>query len=120
MNYERGEVVTVPFPFVTISGTQQKARPALIISDHSIPRRFDDVILLGITSKRIDDIQATEYLIEDGTSEFIASGLVKSSVVRCEYVMTVPRQLIARKLGRLPKTIMDDIDKILKKSLGLK
>jgi len=29
-------------------------------------------------------------------------------------------ELIARKLGHLPKTVMDDIDKILQKSLGLK
>jgi len=37
-----------------------------------------------------------------------------------EYVMTLPRQLITKKLGRLPKSIMAEIDKILKKSLGLK
>jgi mRNA-degrading endonuclease toxin of MazEF toxin-antitoxin module len=119
MNYERGDVVIVSFPFVTTSGVQQKARPALVISDHSIPRRFDDIILVGITSKRVDDIAATEYLIKDGTPEFTASGLAKSSVVRGEYVMTVPRQLVARKLGHLPKTAMADLDKILKKSLGL-
>jgi mRNA-degrading endonuclease toxin of MazEF toxin-antitoxin module len=75
--------------------------------------------LVGITSKRIDDIEATEYLIQDGTAEFAASGLAKSSVVRCEYVMTIPQQLVARKLGRLPITTMAEIDKILKRSLGL-
>jgi mRNA interferase MazF len=119
MNYERGDVVIVPFPFVTTFGVQQKARPALAISDHSIPRRFDDIILVGITSKRIDSIEATEYLIQDGTPEFVASGHAKSSVVRCEYVMTIPQQLVARKLGRLPITTVADIDKILKRSLGL-
>ncbi len=119
MNYERGDIVIVPFPFVTISGVQQKARPALVISDHSIPRRFDDVILVGITTKRIDEVEATEYLIRDGTPEFAASGLAKSSVVRSEYVMTLPRPLIARKLGRLSKTTMANIDSTLKRSLGL-
>ncbi|MFQ5630795.1 MAG: hypothetical protein ACE5I1_18645 [bacterium] len=57
MNYKRGDVVIVPFPFVTI--------------------------------------------------------------VRCEYLMTLPRELVARKLGHLPKTTMSEIDKILKRSLGL-
>jgi len=40
MNYDRGDVVIIPFPFVTSEGVSQKARPALIISDHLIDRRF--------------------------------------------------------------------------------
>jgi len=50
MSYDRGDVVIIPFPFVTSEGASQKARPALIISDHSIDRRFDDLIMIGITS----------------------------------------------------------------------
>jgi len=45
MNYKRGDIVILSFPFVTQTGMQQKARPALIISDHSIERRYNDVIL---------------------------------------------------------------------------
>ena len=29
MNYDRGDVVSVPFPFVTSEGASQKARPAM-------------------------------------------------------------------------------------------
>ncbi len=120
MNYKRGEIVIVPFPFVVTSGIKQKARPALVISEHSIQRRFNDLILIGITSQRIANIVETEYLIKDGTETFRQSGLVKTSVVRCEYVMTLPEGIIARKLGELPKDAMDEIDKVLKLSLGLK
>ena len=48
MNYNRGDIVILPFPFVTQDGMQQKARPGLIISDHSIERRYNDVILADI------------------------------------------------------------------------
>ena len=82
-------------------------------------RRFDDVILAGITSQRIDDIKQTEYIIKEGTDEFIRSGLAKTSVVRCEYLMTVPDGIISRKLGKLSSKEMHKIDKILKLSLGL-
>ena len=47
MNYNRGDIVILPFPFVTQTGMQQKARPALIVSDHSIERRYNDVILVA-------------------------------------------------------------------------
>lgn len=119
MNYKRRDIVILPFPFVTSKGTQQKARPALIVSDHSINRRFDDVILVGITSQRIDDIYETEFLIEEGTLEFEKSGLVKTSVVRCEYIMTIPAEIVARKLGEITKEVMNKIDERLKYSLGL-
>jgi len=120
MIYNRGDLVLVPFPFVTKEGMVQKARPALVISDHSISRRFDDVILVAITSQRVEDIMETEYRIQEGTEEFRKAGLVKTSVVRCEYVMTLPAQMVARKLGSLDEGTLKEIDKRLKLSLGLK
>ncbi|RLC45379.1 MAG: hypothetical protein DRH57_08105 [Candidatus Cloacimonadota bacterium] len=119
MNYNRGDIVILPFPFVTTKGTRQKARPALVISDHSIKRRFNDVILVAITSQKIDDIKQTEFLIAEGSIEFKKSGLLKDSVVRCEYVMTVPKEIIVRKLGNLPNNIMGKINEKLKLSIGL-
>lgn len=119
MNYKRGDVVILPFPFVTTDGTKQKARPALVISDHSIRRRFDDLILVGITSQRLNEVIETEFLIKEQAKYFERSGLKKSSVVRCEYLMTVPKRLATRKLGELPDNIMKLIDKRIKKSLGL-
>ena len=80
---------------------------------------FANVILLGITSQRIDNINQTEFLIKEGTDEFIQSGLAKTSVLRCEYVMTVPKEIISRKLGKLSDETMNKIDPILKLSLGL-
>ena len=119
-NYDRGDVVIVPFPFVTSEGALQKARPVLIISDHTIDRRFDDLIMVGITSRIVEDLKETEYRIVLGTEAFKHSGLAKTSVVRCEYIMTVPRRLVARRLGRLSEETMREIDKKLKLSLGIK
>ena len=120
MNYNRGDIVILPFPFVTQTGMQQKARPALIISDHSIERRYNDVILVAITSQRIDEIKQTELLIEEGTPNFKQTGLVKTSVVRCEFIMTIPAKLIVRKLGKLTESLQNKVDNILKLNLGLK
>lgn len=65
MIYDRGDVVILPFPFITTYGVQQKARPALVVSDHSIERRFEDVILAGITSRSIYAIKQTEFIVQD-------------------------------------------------------
>ncbi|MCK4312046.1 MAG: type II toxin-antitoxin system PemK/MazF family toxin [Candidatus Cloacimonetes bacterium] len=120
MNYNQGDIVILPFPFVTQSGVKQKAHPALIISDHSIERRYNDVILVAITSQRIDEVKQTELLIEEVTPNFKQTGLVKTSVVRCEYIMTIPAKLIVRELGKLYESLQNKVDNILKLSLGLK
>jgi len=120
MSYNSGDIVIVPFPFVTIAGMEQKARPALIISNHNIERRFDDLILVAITSQNTDNIIGTEYLIEENTEAFNQSGLMKKSVVRCEYIMTVPQNIIVRKIGHLPVDVIYKINDIIMLSLGLK
>ena len=120
ISYNRGDIVILPFPFVTQAGVKQKARPALIISDHSIERRFNDIILVAITSQRIYDVKKTELLIEEGTPNFKQTGLVKTSVVRSEYIMTIPAKIIVRKLGKLTEDLKHKVNNILKLSLGLK
>jgi mRNA-degrading endonuclease toxin of MazEF toxin-antitoxin module len=99
MNYKRRDIVLLPFPFVTTMKIKQKARPALVIWDHSISRRFEDLILAGITSQRIKGVIETEFLIDRKSSKFLQTGLIKTSVVRCAYLMTVPEQTIVRRLG---------------------
>jgi len=73
----------------------------------------------GLTSRIVEDLKETEYMIVEGTKDFESSGLAKTSVVRCEYIMTVPERLVARKLGSLPDEIMSEIDKKLKLSQGI-
>lgn len=119
MTYDRGDVVLVPFPFVTQRGVRQKARPALVISNNKIQRRFDDVILAGITSRVVQDISDTEFLISEDLPEFSQTGLAKSSIVRCEYIMTIPPRVISRKIGRLPKSLLKKVDEKIRLSLGL-
>ena len=85
MNYKRSDIVLLPFPFIT----QQKDLSALVILDHFINRRFGDVILVGITFQRIDDIAETEFFIDKGSPDFKKCGLKKLSVVRCEYIMFI-------------------------------
>ena len=75
--------------------------------------------MMGITSRIVKNLKDTEYMIVSGTEDFKYSGLIKTSVVRCEYIMTVPQGIVARRLGHLPDKTMKKIDKKLKLSLGI-
>ena len=60
MSYKKGDVVVVKFPFVLKEGNAviQKGRPAFVISDDKIKRRYKDVVLAAITSQIPRDIMS--------------------------------------------------------------
>ncbi len=117
MNYSRGDIVIVPFPFIT-SGKQkiQKARPALVISEMTVDRRYNDLILAGITSRVPNNLKETEMLL--GATP--VNGLVKKSTLRLEFVMTIPAEIVSRKVGQLTPQEMKEVDLKIAKSLGLR
>ena len=116
MNYNRGDLVTVPFPFVKNSGEQkQKARPAMIISNHNISRRYSDKILAGITSRVPEQLTETKLVLESTES----TGLAKRSVLRLDYLMTLPVSIISRKIGNLNSGKIKVVNEKLSLSLGM-
>lgn len=116
MNYKRGDLVIVPFPFVKNSGEQkQKARPAMIISNHNIDRRYSDKILAGITSRVPEQLKETELILESNER----TGLAKQSVLRLDYLMTLPVSIISKKIGKVNSKNLKAIDERLSLSLGI-
>jgi mRNA-degrading endonuclease toxin of MazEF toxin-antitoxin module len=116
MSYKKGDVVVVKFPFVLKegSGVIQKGRPAIVISDDKIKRRYKDVVLAAITSQIPRDIMELEIVLEPGRP----NGLVKRSLLRLDFIMTVPEELISRKIGILPRSVVKESGRRLKRLLG--
>ena len=119
--YDRGDIVLVNYPFVTDTGVQQKLRPALVVSDHAVPRRFpDDVMLAAITSRPITNPTHNEFVLDSNNSDFASTELNVTSVVRLDLVVTIPSSVVNRKLGSLTASQLQPIDTCLQRSLGLK
>jgi mRNA-degrading endonuclease toxin of MazEF toxin-antitoxin module len=117
MSYKKGDIVVVRFPFVLKNGSEiQKGRPSVVISDDDVKRRYNDVILAAITSQVPDDIMELELILEPS----MESGLLKRSLLRFDFIMTIPENLISRKIGRLPLDIMKLFESKIKKSLAIK
>jgi len=116
MSYKKGDVVVVKFPFVLKEGSAviQKGRPAFVISDDKIKRRYKDVVLTAITSQIPRDIMELEIVLE----RTISNGLVKRSLLRLDFIMTVPEELISRKIGILPQSVVKESERRLKRLLG--
>jgi len=101
----------VGFVFSDESG--RKVRPAVVISSPAYQRARQEVIVAAITSN-VRRRLFGDHLI----SEWKAAGLLFPSTVT-GILRTIKRTMIDRKLGSMPKSDMDAIDRELRRSLNL-
>lgn len=115
MSYKKGDIVVVKFPFIQKERMiVRKGRPALIISYDKIERRYNDVIIAAITSHIPEIIMESEIILEP----IKPSGLVKKSLLRLDFIMTVPEELISRKIGALSKSLIKEMEYKLTRLFG--
>ncbi|RIK86182.1 MAG: transcriptional regulator [Planctomycetota bacterium] len=113
----RGDVVLVRFPFA--SGAGGKLRPALVVQNDRDNQRLANVVLAAITTRTHHSGEPTQRLIDPQAPEGANTGLRHVSVVSCENLATVEKQLIVKRLGGLSPSLMNEVDECLKAALGL-
>jgi mRNA interferase MazF len=118
MTVRRGDVVLVDYPFSDRTGS--KVRPCLVVQNDRNNQRLDDTIVVTITS-RVQHVvnEPTQLLIDISTPEGQQSGLLFSSAVQCENLLTVDCAFILRKIGSFSQAAMLKVNDCLKASLSI-
>jgi mRNA interferase MazF len=117
MAVNRGDVILAALPFSDASGS--KVRPGLVVQCDD-NRRLDDAIVALITrNTQRATLEPTQLLIDITTPEGRQSGLLHTSAVKCEHLITIHQKLIQRTIGTLPAPLMQRIDACLKAALDL-
>ena len=107
------EIWLVRFPFSDL--TARKLRPALILSVHR-----EEFIILGIFSKvPTDDLSENWVLLSETHTDFIKTGLKKTSLIRADKIATVHNSVFHRRIGTLPSDLFNQVEVALKKSLNI-
>ncbi len=118
MKYTRGDIILADLPYSDRTGS--KIRPALVVQNDRNNTRLDDVILAMITRTTSRSTkELTQLLIDVTTPSGHATGLLHTSTVKCEHLITLHRSFVQRVVGRLPDPLMNQADDCLKASLGL-
>jgi mRNA interferase MazF len=118
MNYARGDIILADLPYTDRTGS--KVRPALVVQNNRNNARLDDVILAMITRTTSRSAEPTQLLIDVTTPSGQATGLLHTSAVKCEHLVTLHQKFVQRVIGHLPDALMQQINECLKESLGLK
>lgn len=118
MALSRGDIVLAELPFSDRSGV--KMRPALVVQNDFNNRRLHDVIVALITSTTHRALlEPTQLLIDIRTPDGQQAGLLHTSAIKCEHLITLHQRFVKRVIGRLPPAVMRHVDDCLKVSLGL-
>lgn len=93
----KNSIVLVPFPFDDFSNS--KVRPALCLTNEI--SKHSHVIIAFISSKIPDDIINSDIIIKKDSEDWIGTGLTVDSVIRLHKIVTIPKSLIKRRLGKI-------------------
>ena len=99
MNYRRGEIIWVKFPFSDASTS--KLRPALIISNATI-NRTGDYLLMQITTRLRND--SLSLPIKE--SDFTELPLLKTGELRLHKIFILNESLIAGTITKVSNNFM--------------
>ena len=111
----RHSVVLVPFPFDDFSG--KKVKPAVCLTEEI--GKYQHVVIAFISSKLDQNPTDSDLLILDTTEGFSKTGLALSSVIKLHKLVTVPTNLIKRKLGKLSPAHQQKVKLKLKEIFAL-
>lgn len=118
MNYSRGDIVLADLPYSDRSGS--KIRPALVVQHDRNNARLNDVIVVMITRTTSRSAsEPTQLLIDLSTQVGKSTGLLHTSAIKCEHLLTLHNSFIQRVIGRLPNVLMAEVNNCLKQSLDL-
>lgn len=106
----KGDIVLVPFPFTDLSG--QKVRPALVLH---VEKKSEDCIVAFLSSVKSRRISFFDLPIISSNH----NGLKISSIVKVNKIATLAKKLVLGQLGRLESSYMRQVNKKLRRLLGL-
>jgi mRNA interferase MazF len=101
----KNSIVLVSFPFDDSSSS--KVRPALCLTSEI--GKYNHIIIAFISSKIPDDLNDSDLIIREKSQESIGTGLTVDSVIRLHKIVTIPKSLIKRRLGKINQAVEEEI-----------
>jgi mRNA-degrading endonuclease toxin of MazEF toxin-antitoxin module len=89
-------------------------------SDRNNTRLRNSIFVMVTTNIGLVGKEPTQVLIDVTTADGAQSGLAQTSAVKCENLHTLPLDVVVRRIGGLPDSLMQRVNEALRISLGLK
>lgn len=114
---KRGDIILVYYPFSDMS--QQKKRPALVVSRDEDNDRLENLILVPLTSYKGYSLESTHILLHKNSKEGKLAGIQNDSVIKCEGIVSLSKKFVYKVIGQLTNEFMENVETRLKIALGM-
>lgn len=104
---ERGDIVLVELD-PTKGSEIQKTRPTVVVSNNLVNEFTKLVTVIPVTSQKVENVRSFEVLLDE------ALGLVKKSKAIILQVRTIDKTRLQKKLGKVSKKNLKEIENALK------
>ncbi len=118
MNIERGQVINARFPHA--AGTRCKKRPVVVIQANVYNKRLHHAIVAQVTTNLDDKNDPACFLIEAGTPEGNAAGILRDSLFSGYLLSLMSEDRLQDVIGKLSDEAIQKADECLKASLGIR
>jgi mRNA interferase MazF len=113
MIIRRGEIFLASLD-PTVGGEISKTRPVIVVSNDINNKYAATVMVLPITSSRLDKIYPYEVLLPEGMAN-----LPKTSKVKANQIRTLDRSRIVKLIGMVGEEVVPEVEKAIKLHLDL-
>ena len=113
VNLRRGDIFWVNLD-PTIGSEIRKKRPAVVISNDAANRRYDQITVVPLTTRKVDSVEPFQAFVDQEES-----GLSKDSKALAEQIRTVSKLRLGPRMGHVGGETMNKIEAAVKVHLDL-
>lgn len=109
---EQRDIILTPFPFSNLEG--EKVRPSIIISNNDYNKKFDDILVVPLTT----NLNVRDYAILLSNADLEKGKLVKDSKIKADRIFSINKKFIKLVIGRINKEKFNSIKEIIYKLIS--
>ena len=113
-NLKKGDIILSPLSYTDL--VTEEVRPSLVLH-HDLEDM--QLIVAYITSQVEGEVGPFERLILKGSATFYKAGLLYDSKLRVNWIMTVKRILVDRKIGEADADLRDWVNQVVPACLAI-
>ncbi len=104
MTYNQRDIVLIPIPFTDLSSS--KRRPVVVISNDNYNENNPDIVVAALTSNLV---MKNQFCIEIDNSNLESGVLPQKSLIKCDKVYTLSKNIIVKRFNKITKETHEDV-----------
>ena len=108
---EQREIILTPFPFSNLE--EDKVRPSIIISNDNYNKKFEDIIVVPLTS----NLKIRDYSILLTNKDLEKGRIITESKIKADKIFSINKKLVKLVIGKISKEKFHEVKEVILKLL---